>query len=50
MDKDVFADKIVGEFYNDKFISVKFQMDQTLNDNDELKKIYLDAAFIKKGI
>lgn len=43
MDKDVYSDSCVGQFINDRFISVKVQMDSTKHDNDQIKKWYADA-------
>ncbi len=46
MEKDVYPDKAVGDFFNDKFISAKFQMDRTDKDEDAIKRRYLDAIVI----
>lgn len=46
MSADVFPKKEVGDFINDRFISVKVQMDQTINDNELVNKWYTDAKFI----
>lgn len=46
MDKDVYEDGKVGQLLNDKFISVKIQMDKTKNDNDKIKGWYDDAFMI----
>ncbi len=48
MDKDVYPNDTVGDFMNDKFISVKVQMDSTPHDNDNVKKWYADAQKINK--
>lgn len=48
MDELVFSKLRVGEFINDKLISVKVQMDQTGKDNDFIKSWYKDAAEIMK--
>ncbi len=47
MDKNVFTKKRVGEFVNDKFISVRIQMDTSLRDNERIKKWYKDARQIR---
>lgn len=49
MDKDVYPDEEVGKAVNDKFISVKVQIDKTAYDNDMVKKWYNDAARIEKN-
>lgn len=38
----------VGDFYNDKFINVAMQFDSTINDAENIKARYADAAFIFK--
>ncbi|MBO9571393.1 MAG: DUF255 domain-containing protein [Chitinophagaceae bacterium] len=48
MDKRVYVKDSVGAFFNDKFISVKVQTDQTVNDDDEIKKWYNDAKFVQQ--
>jgi len=48
MDANVFPMKEVGNFFNEKFICVKFQIDTTANDTEKIKSKYEDAAFIKK--
>jgi len=48
MDANVFPLKEVGDFFNDKFINVKFQLDTTSNDADQIKRQYKDAAFIQR--
>ncbi|OQP59683.1 hypothetical protein A3860_36550 [Niastella vici] len=48
MDKNVFVNDSVGEFFNRYFISVKVQMDKTENDNEQIKRWYQDAANIGK--
>ena len=48
MDASVFPMEEVGNFFNDKFISVKFQIDTTANDTEKIKGQYKDAAFIKR--
>ncbi len=46
MSKNVFPQKAVGDAMNPKFIAVKFQLDTTDADNDEVKKLYADAHSI----
>ncbi len=47
MEKNVYPLKNVGDFYNDKFISVKAQMDTSKNDGEYVKKWYADADLIE---
>lgn len=47
MEAETFPNGAVGEFYNDKFICVKFQIDTTVNDPEKIKLRYKNAAFIK---
>lgn len=44
MDKEIYPNDTAGAYYNDKFISVKFQMDTTKADDDLVKKMYADAS------
>lgn len=46
MDKLVYPNDTVGDFFNDKFISVKVQMDKTAKDDEQVKRWYADAASI----
>ncbi|PSL48003.1 thioredoxin-like protein [Chitinophaga niastensis] len=48
MSANIFPLENVGNFMNDKYISVKVQMDQTDKDNEEVKKWYADAKAIEK--
>lgn len=48
MDKNVFPDREVGQYFNGKFISVKIQMDKTANDNGDVKAWYKDMEEITK--
>ncbi|RKR82385.1 thioredoxin-like protein [Mucilaginibacter gracilis] len=48
MDKEVYINKQVGDFFNGRFISVKVQMDQTTHDNDYVKSWYGDAKQIMR--
>lgn len=47
MDKNVYPDEKVGEIVNDKFISVKVQMDKTERDNEMVKAWYKDAISLQ---
>src|SRR5687768_17467993 len=46
MDNSVFVNDSVGDYFNDRFISVKVQMDKTSKDNEQVKQWYKDAALI----
>lgn len=46
MNKEIFTQKKVGDFFNENFINVKVQMDITKNDNEETKRWYRDARAI----
>ena len=48
MDKEVYTNDTVGWYFNNKFISVKVQMDKTKNDNAFLQSWYNDAEAINK--
>lgn len=48
MDKYVYPNDTVGALFNERFISVKVQTDQTKNDNEEIRKWYADAQVISK--
>jgi thioredoxin-related protein len=48
MDKDVFSKKDVGAFFNDKFVTVRIQMDATEKDPEPVKTRYKDAARLEK--
>lgn len=43
MEKDIFPQPAVGEFFNKNFINVAVQLDVTKRDNDEVKRWYNDA-------
>jgi thioredoxin-related protein len=47
MAKEIFPLEEVGNFFNDKFINVKVQLDSTDKDNDEVKSWYQDGHDIK---
>jgi thioredoxin-related protein len=49
MANNVFPQKLVGEFFNPQFISVKFQLDTTFTDDAATKERYADAAAIAKS-
>ncbi len=48
MDKEVYPLDYVGKSINEKFISVKVQMDTSANDVPSIKNWYLDASRIMK--
>ena len=48
MDRDIYSNDTVGEYMNKCFISVKIQMDSTLNDNELVQKNYNDAFSLRK--
>jgi thioredoxin-related protein len=43
MSANIFPMESVGNFFNNKFINVKVQLDTTRNDNDEIKRWYKDG-------
>lgn len=48
MDKQVFPQKEVGDFFNANFISFKLQMDQTAKDDALVKARYADAKMFEQ--
>lgn len=48
MEKEVYPQEKVGEYFNDKFISVKVQMDTSKVDEDAVKKWYGDARQVRE--
>lgn len=48
MDRNVYPNDSVGSYLNDRFISVKVQMDKTAKDNDQVKSWYKDAETLSK--
>lgn len=48
MDRTVYPNDTVGTFFNDKFISIKVQMDKTDHDNAFVQSWYRDADSISK--
>jgi thiol-disulfide isomerase/thioredoxin len=48
MDHTTYLSEKVGAYINDKFISVKAQLDSSSKDNELVKKWYADADFIRK--
>ncbi|MCS3800132.1 thioredoxin family protein [Niastella sp. OAS944] len=48
MDREVYVNDTVGNYFNDKFISIKVQMDKTKNDNAFVQSWYADAAALNK--
>lgn len=49
MDKNVYVNDSVGDFFNQHFISVRMQMDKTKNDDKSVKKQYQDVIIINKN-
>lgn len=47
MDRNIYPLKNVGDFYNAQFINVKFQLDTTSTDSENIKLQYADADLIK---
>lgn len=48
MDRDVYSNRRVGNLMNEKFISVKVQMDETIKDDEKIKDWYKDARKMKE--
>ncbi|RYE18605.1 MAG: DUF255 domain-containing protein, partial [Sphingobacteriales bacterium] len=48
MDKEVYPQAKVGEFFNSKFISFKLQFDKAETDNEAIKRTYADAEMFHK--
>lgn len=48
MDREVYPNDTVGDHMNEKFISLKVQMDSTGRDNEEVKRWYADARFLNR--
>lgn len=48
MDKEVYPNETVGDYFNQHFISVKVQTDKSKNDNEHVRSWYNDAEFINK--
>ncbi len=46
MEKTVYANDTVGNYINNHFISVKFQLDTSKKDDESIQKKYADAHFI----
>jgi thioredoxin-related protein len=47
MDENVYQDDTIGKYFNDKFISIKLQMDTSKLDDERIKGWYADARIIK---
>ncbi len=47
MDKNVYTSEMAGSFMNDKFVSVKVQVDKTTTDDQNIKTWYPDAEQIR---
>jgi len=48
MEKSVYSLEKVGKYFNDKFISVKAQMDTSKKDGEAVKSWYADAHYIQE--
>lgn len=48
--KEVFPRKDMGDFFNDKFICIKLQLDKTAKDDDYIKMWYEDVTKLATGI
>jgi len=48
MDKEVYPSQKVGNFFNEKYISVKVQFDSTKNDDETVRKWYTIAAQLQQ--
>jgi thioredoxin-related protein len=48
MDKEVYTNEKVGNFFNEHFVSLKVQMDSTGQDQVDIKKWYRDAREIQR--
>ena len=46
MDNQVYPNDSVGDYFNQRFLSVKVQMDKTQKDNEQVKSWYIDAVAI----
>lgn len=47
MDNEIYPNDTVGDFSNASFLSVRMQFDTTKKDNEDVKKWYSTAAFIR---
>ncbi len=48
MDKEVYPNDTLGDYFNQRFIAVKVQTDQTAADGEQVKNWYKDAEVISK--
>lgn len=48
MDRNVYPNESVGNVLNDKFVSVKIQMDSTGKDNEQVRKRYSEAQLMMR--
>lgn len=46
MDKNIYTNDTIAKFINEKFLSIKLQMDETPSDNNETKERYAYARYI----
>src|ERR1700689_3074336 len=47
MDRKVYTDEKVGDFFNEHFVCLKVQMDRTVADSDAVKAWYADALLLQ---
>src|ERR1700748_2457576 len=46
MDRDVYPSGKVGVFMNSNFVSVRVQIDSSVNDNSDIREFYSDAKML----
>ncbi|MDB5144544.1 MAG: hypothetical protein JWQ66_3257 [Mucilaginibacter sp.] len=49
MDEETYPDETLGKTMNAQFISVKYQLDKTLHDEQDIKRNYADAGMLDKS-
>lgn len=49
MSANIFPQEVMGNYFNEKFVSIKVQLDTTDADNEEVKNWYKDGAEIAKA-
>lgn len=50
MNEKTFPEKSVGDYFNNRFLSVQVQMDRTAQDNQSVRNWYADAETIAKEV
>jgi hypothetical protein len=48
MDKNIYPNDTVGRYFNEKFVSVKIQMDTSKSDIEFIKEWYADASMLQR--